>query len=130
MMVRFSDLLEFQKCLKFDDTCYVFEFEIPNTVHVRSALAANASEYGVGGYERRISTDSVKCKAVTTLNNKETFSTNKNFLSDLRTYGTNNLVYHAEPRYSTDVQDINVAFSKRFVPECMVFPATWLLIFL
>jgi hypothetical protein len=112
MMICFADLIDFQQSLTLDDTCYVFEFEIHNTVHVRSALSANASEYGLGGFVRRISKKCVVCKVVSTLDNKKNFNS---FLRELRTYGKKNLVYHANPRQSTDEQDIDVAFSKRFV---------------
>jgi hypothetical protein len=110
-MVCFAVLITFQQCLQLDDECHVFEFEIHNTKHVRSELAALASSYNLGGSVKRISNNCVLCKVVSTLDNAKNF---QSFLGELRTFGKN-LVQRFSPKLSEDDDDINIAFSRHFI---------------
>ena len=111
-MVCFADLGRFEQALRLDDKCFVFEFEVHNKVHVQSFLSSIASIYGIGGFVRRTSKTCVKCKVVTTLGNDDNFTS---FLEETRDRFTSSLVRLTGPDVSTNEQDIEVAFSKKFV---------------
>jgi hypothetical protein len=112
MIIYFADyLIRCEQALQVDGKCLAFKFEVHNKVHVRSFLSSLASIYGIGGFVRRTTTTSVQGKVVSTLGNAENFYS---FLEEMRNHLTSSLVQVAKPGFSEKVQDIEVAYAKKF----------------
>jgi hypothetical protein len=115
MMVCFADgdRALFERALQRDTACWIFEFDVYDISPIRYTLASSASCFGLGGFVRRIASNCVKCKVVSSLKNRENLAF---FLEEIKLYPEEKLPLRNKiPELSSDQQDLIIASSKRFV---------------